>query len=79
MSLINEIVEKHDGVVGHIKAAIVDGDHTAMYSLTYDEVNMVGEYDEIQNVQEISFASIVYGLEEVVLRSLLIVAKERLS
>jgi len=78
MMLIYNIVEKHEGVVGHIKAAISEGEVSAMYSLTSDDVFRVGDYDKLNNVENISFAAIVYGLDEIVLRSLLVVAKERL-
>ena len=78
MDLIRQIVEKHEGVIGHIKSAISQGEHSAVYSLTYDEIFRVGEYDSIDSVEGISFAAIVYGLDELILESLLVVTKERL-
>ena len=78
MSLINDIVNKHDGVVGHIKAAISEKEKSVMYSLTCDEVFRTGDFDGMDNVEKVAFAAIVYGLDEIVLRSLLVVAKERL-
>ena len=79
MKLIYDIVEKHEGVVGHIKASITDNDYSAMYSLTDTDIFRVGEYDQISKVDKIAFAAIVYGLDEITLRSLLVVAKEVLS
>ena len=78
MDLIRQIVEKHEGVIGHIKSAISQGDRSAVYSLTYDEIFQAGEYDSIDSIESISFAAIVYGLDELTLESLLVVAKERL-
>ncbi len=77
MLLIRSIVEKHEGVVGHIKSSVTDKDgHTAMYSLTDTEVFRVGEYDQLGKAEKIAFAAILYGLDEITLRSLLVVTKE---
>lgn len=79
MLKLAEIIEaSENGVIGHIKAAISSEDCSAMYSLTYDVVSRVGEFDALDRVETVSYAAIVYGLTADVLRAHLIGVKERL-
>lgn len=72
-------IDETGGIIGHIKAAVASKNGSVMYSITLDTVNKKGSIPEGEEPEEISFASIVFGVEEEMLRPFLVELKERLE
>ena len=79
MAQLGRKVDECGGIIGHIKAAVKTPSGSYMYSITSDTVSRKGEVPEGEQPQEVSFASIVFGLEEDPLREYLVEIKEKLE
>lgn len=64
MQNLEKKVQEHRGVVGHIKAAIIEAKETTMLSLTK---NIVNETRTTGGVSRVSFAAIILGVDENIL------------
>ncbi len=76
MKKIKKLVDDVDGIIGHIKVAIKEGESIGMYSLTYEDVDKKGDFEIIDIVESVSFAAILYGVEKDTFRALLVEIKE---
>ena len=79
MKALGKAVDGAGGIIGHIKAAIKTPGGSYMYSITSDTVSRKGDVPEGDAPKEISFASIVFGIEEDFLREYLVAIKEKLE
>lgn len=72
-------IDEAGGIIGHIKAAVASKSGSVMYSITLDTVNKKGAIPEGEAPENVSFASIVFGVEEDMLRPFLVELKESLE
>lgn len=64
MQNLEKTVQEHCGVVGHIKAVIIEAKETTMLSLTK---NIVNETKTMGGISHVSFAAIIMGVDEDIL------------
>ena len=78
MQALAKKVDSHGGIIGHIKSAVSSGEDSYMYSITSDTVQRKGTMPEGAVPDQITFASIVFGMEEDELRESLVEIREKL-